>query len=973
VIRNGVNRYVATDQIKTAVKGRETEILDNLGIRWQSRQHIHCPYPAHEDRHPSWRWDRRKALAFCTCSKLASIFDVVMKVKDIDFDAAKLCIAEVLGRHDLIRDRTDGQHRQRQDAASLLNPPNDNRDDELPFTYLAARLGVDPAELPRLTTPIAGAKALEYFDPPVREGAKPKLVGSWPCAVFGTIAADGRRHAHRIYLAPDGRSKASLGEVRRGEGRNPKKSAKLADGQPTSAGCATFWGNPERAPHIVVAEGIETAAAIAYSLQDQIRNGDVAVAAAISAVGIEAFLPWPMTKSVTIAADRDEAKESAGYKRGEKAARAFAGEHFRERTVHVALPGQPGESVDWLDILRRDGMEAVRRGMSHAARFEPTGEEVEPSENTAAREGDVERVANAYPLPVMDLVELEYQRRKSGEIWAHRPDRLGNWHPIFSPFGVVGLLRRADNGTLGLRVVVEDMNGQPRTVDFDRYELGKIAASEIRGRLFDTGLRVEGDGESVCVQILKAAKPTTCIITVSRPGWHRLPELTEPVFITPIGDAIGLPNDVAVELDATIRLPVSVGRSGNLEGWQHAVRCAVLAESCAHWVLAIAAGFAGVIVDLTGLDTCGVDYSGKTSVGKTTGQRLAVSAWSSPKLSDNGLLRSWRSTENAIEVHARNASGTVLALDEMAHQSGVIIGRVLYSLAGDVGKSRMRPDSSLRDSYTWSTFVLLSSEKPLEQKVRDDGGQWTGGMAVRFPDIDVGGVNRYVPRETITSIEQIFNHYGHAGPQFVRKLVENGLHQDPDKLRERITSLAHNLAGSDADSAKVRAALPFAVISIAGALAREFGILPAEADIAGAVKWAWEEFCNSSDAQVLDPEEHAVGKIQQFINEGWDVTIKCTKPDANTNNREAVGWYDDDTVYLPTERLAEAAGRVANEQQIARMLDRRGYLSRRTDKKRIAIRYVPRIGRVACYALKRSEFGRNAAIADLQAVGTYGG
>jgi hypothetical protein len=454
------------------------------------------------------------------------------------------------------------------------------------------------------------------------------------------------------------------------------------------------------------------------------------------------------------------------------------------------------------------------------------------------------------------------------------------------------------------------MNGELRIVDFDRYELAKLAASDIRGRLFDAGLRVEGDGESACVQMLKAEKPTTCVIIVSRPGWHRLPGLDDPVFITPMGEAIGLPIGVTVELDASIRLPGWVGRAGSMEGWLHAIRCAALAENCAHWVLGIAAGFAGVIIDLTRLDTCGLDLSGRTSVGKTTGQRIAVSAWSSPKLADDGLFRSWRLTDNALEAHARKSSGTVLALDESAHQDGVTIGRTLYLLAGDVGKARMRPDSSLRDCYTWSTFVMLSSEIPLEQKVQGDGGKWTSGMAARFPDIDVGDVNRHVPRETITSIEQIFHHYGHAGPQFVRKLVENGLHQDPENLRKRIMAMAEKLAGAEADGAKIRAAIPFAVPLIAGALAQEFGILPAEANMADAVRWAWDRFCRSSDALALDPEQQAIANIRQFTNERWGVTIKPAEGEGEgrSNNREAVGWYDRDSVYLP-KKTARRSGR----------------------------------------------------------------
>ncbi len=294
----------------------------------------------------------------------------------------------------------------------------------------------------------------------------------------------------------------------------------------------------------------------------------------------------------------------------------------------------------------------------------------------------------------------------------------------------------------------------------------------------------------------------------------------------------------------------------------------------------------------------------------------------------------------------------------MAHADGKVIGRMIYSLAGEVGKARMRPDSSLRRSYTWSTFALLSGEKSLEQKVRGDGGQWTGGMAVRFPDVDITGVNPCVAPETIDAVKQIFVHYGHAGPAFIRALVVNGLHREPDLLKERILATARTLAGAAGDSARIRAAIPFAFVAIGGALAQQFGILPSEADVSAAVRWAWGRFCSSSDALALDPDRQAVINIRQFIAERWGVTIKDVASLSGVNNREAVGWFDKDTVFLPTNRIAEAAGGALKEQRIAAVLDKGGHLSRRGDTTRIAIRWVPKIGHVDCYALLRSQFGR---------------
>ena len=112
------------------------------------------------------------------------------------------------------------------------------------------------------------------------------------------------------------------------------------------------------------------------------------------------------------------------------------------------------------------------------------------------------------------------------------------------------------------------------------------APARSRARLLEAGLRVEGDGEFVVTQVLKAAKPSDCIIVVSRPGWHRLPD---PVFVTPAGETIGVPKGVRIELAASVKIADRVSRSGTIEGWQAAVWAAVSAENCPHWTLSAAA------------------------------------------------------------------------------------------------------------------------------------------------------------------------------------------------------------------------------------------------------------------------------------------------------------------------------------------------------------------------------------------------
>jgi hypothetical protein len=470
----------------------------------------------------------------------------------------------------------------------------------------------------------------------------------------------------------------------------------------------------------------------------------------------------------------------------------------------------------------------------------------------------------------MDTVELSYRfnDRETGE---KEPVLI----PVATPFGVPARLRLAEQGeAFGLRVMVEDMGGQPRAVDFDRADLARLGAAETRSRLFAAGLRTEGDGEVTVIQALKAADPQGEIVILRRPGWHRLTPGLPPVFLTPTGEVIGAARDGTVELQAGARLAPAHGRAGELAGWQAATRAALQAPNCPHWLLGILGGLAGTIVDLVQLDSCGINLSGPSSRGKSTAQRLAASAWSSPRLGAGGLFRSMRVSENAVEAWAEQANGTVLVLDDLAHCDGRAVARLIYALAGGVGKGRMCSDTSIRPSYRWATFTLLSAEHSLEETMRRAGGSWQTGMAVRIADVDVTSVNAAVDGDTLTAIGDIDQHFGHAGPAFVRALIADGVYHQPERLREHVLSAARRLAGNATSAAMIRAATPFAVLLVAGELARVAGMVPSSACVGEAVHWAWERFTLSSDALALDPAEQAIGQLQLWLLEHWDVTVK---------------------------------------------------------------------------------------------------
>jgi hypothetical protein len=76
------------------------------------------------------------------------------------------------------------------------------------------------------------------------------------------------------------------------------------------------------------------------------------------------------------------------------------------------------------------------------------------------------------------------------------------------------------------------------------------------------------------------------------------------------------------------------------------------------------------------------------------------------------------------------------------------------------------------------------------------------------------------------------------------------------------------------------------------------------------------------------------------------------------NNRETIAWFDDIAIYIPKGTLREAAGNSVRESEAASILARRGLLAKRTERDRLYVRHIPKVGRIDAYALSRSQFGR---------------
>ncbi len=78
------------------IAGREEALLAALGISWPGRGgHIRCPFPDHEDRNPSWRWDSDLVRWFCTCGH-GDVFDAIGRMRGC---TPREVLAFVSGKH----------------------------------------------------------------------------------------------------------------------------------------------------------------------------------------------------------------------------------------------------------------------------------------------------------------------------------------------------------------------------------------------------------------------------------------------------------------------------------------------------------------------------------------------------------------------------------------------------------------------------------------------------------------------------------------------------------------------------------------------------------------------------------------------------------------------------------------------------------------------------------------------------------
>lgn len=320
--------------------------------------------------------------------------------------------------------------------------------------------------------------------------------------------------------------------------------------------------------------------------------------------------------------------------------------------------------------------------------------------------------------------------------------------------------------------------------------------------------------------------------------WSDCPIVEHTTQLGWVGDSFALPEETIHPNgeEASVVLSLSdpnhlVQKKGTFEDWAEIPR---LAELSSRPTFAICAAFAAPLLRPLQMKGGGFNFSGQSSRGKTTFLMLAGSVWGGG--GETGFTRGWTMTNNGAEAVAAAHNDILLPLDELTKVPPELASEVIMQLSNGQGKARAKVDGTKAPGQQWRVMFISSGERTISHQLELVGGKthMTGGIDSRCADIGVEvapGVSfeSVAPfessRELVKRLAKLADtHYGHAGPKFVRYLIDHPA--AIDRAASYCKEQQERLISAGDDPQVERVADRFALVGAAGLLAIEAGVLP---------------------------------------------------------------------------------------------------------------------------------------------------
>jgi putative DNA primase/helicase len=359
-----------------------------------------------------------------------------------------------------------------------------------------------------------------------------------------------------------------------------------------------------------------------------------------------------------------------------------------------------------------------------------------------------------------------------------------------------------------------------------------LAASdgtEIRAVLLNNGLKINHNMGRKLPAYLQSQHPRQRVIAASNLGWH------DRVFLFP---DTAVPDGANVVYQSETRIEHRYFVRGDLQGWREGVgrRCA----GNSRLVFGASAGFAGPLLRPLGVEGGGIHLTGVSSSGKSTTQCVAGSVCGGGR-DGQPFKRTWRSTQNAIEIIAAGHNDGLLLLDEIREMSDPReLDATVYMLANGAGKGRATKSITERPGLEWRLLFLSTGEIKLSEHAATAGTKVKAGAEVRLANIpaDAGaGMGLFEelhgsanPRIFAEELQRIASQqYGTPLRAFIERFIQN-FDENVDWLKNFMAEFEKNALPPGAAPEVGRALKRFSVVAAAGALATKFGITGWDAD-----------------------------------------------------------------------------------------------------------------------------------------------
>lgn len=328
-----------------------------------------------------------------------------------------------------------------------------------------------------------------------------------------------------------------------------------------------------------------------------------------------------------------------------------------------------------------------------------------------------------------DLWKRPEQKHNSTK-FVSRPDGLfykteNGLIKISSPIKVIAIGRDFEGWSWCRLVEIMDFDQQRKTIQMPMTHLDD--SSKWLSILLDGGLLLEsypnarrllkeyiGQGESD-MQHIKLSENT---------GWMPTGGYLMPDIYYGTDDKVLYNGDKAPEFQV----------AGTLQEWKDNVGRYCSGNPLFVFVTAFA--LSGVVLTPLGVEGGGIHIYGGSSKGKSTLALVAGSVCGGG--GQEGFIRQWRTTDNALERVAASHNDNFLVLDEIGQANSIAVYRTIYMLANGQGKMRMSSDIKQRKQFVWNLNFLSTGELTIGDKIREDGRtKVMAGQEVRILDIPI--------------------------------------------------------------------------------------------------------------------------------------------------------------------------------------------------------------------------------------------